>query len=57
MKTSMQKIMSSLFKNFSSLTTIRNKISLKINFLGDESSLLKTNLGTNEDEDGECFHV
>jgi len=34
MKTSRQKIMSNLFKNFSTLTTMSNKMLLKINFLG-----------------------
>lgn len=47
--------MSNLFKNFSTLTTISDKMSLKINFLGHASCLLKTNLGTNKDQDGECF--
>jgi len=49
--------MSNLFKNFSTLTTMSNKMSLKFNFLGHASRLLKTNLGTNKDEDGECFHT
>jgi len=57
MKTSRQKIMSNLFKNFSTLTTMSNKMLLKINFLGHALWLFKTNLGTNKDEDGECFHA